>query len=99
MLEHVDGAPLHERERRRPIPLSDLNGDGKPDIVTANSMTNNWSYLQGQTATSYMAHVTTNAGAGPSDVAVADLNGDGLQDIVLVSNGTNNVQVALQVCK
>lgn len=79
--------------------FTDLNGDGKPDIVTANSMTNNWSYLQGQTATSYMAHVTTNAGAGPSDVAVADLNGDGLQDIVLVSNGTNNVQVALQVCK
>lgn len=27
MLEHVDGAPLHERERRRPIPLSDFRLD------------------------------------------------------------------------
>lgn len=81
------------------VAVGDLNGDGKPDIVTANSLSNTWSYLQGTTPTTYAAHATSNAGAGPSDVAIADLNGDGLQDIVLVSSGSNNVQVALQVCK
>ena len=79
--------------------VTDWNGDGKPDIVTANSQSNNWSYFQGTSPTQYAAPVHTMTGTTPSGVASADLNGDGMQDLVLANAGSNNLQVILSACK
>jgi eukaryotic-like serine/threonine-protein kinase len=80
---------------------ADLNGDGKPDIVTANYTSQTISVLLGngngtfQAARNYAAGV----GPGPSAVAVADLNGDGKPDVVtggslLPGNGDGTFKAA-----
>ena len=79
--------------------MSDISNDGKPDIVTANNQTNNWSYLQAMNATQYAAPLHTATGTTPAGITAADLNGDGMRDIVVASAGTNNLQVTLQACK
>jgi hypothetical protein len=74
------------------IAAGDLNGDGRPDFVTAN-------YFGGSLS------IYTNRGNGdftlsgaiavnsPSSVAIADLNGDGRMDIVCANLGSDTLTV------
>jgi hypothetical protein len=76
------------------LAVRDLDGDGHPDIVTANSA-NSISILQstGQagniTTNSFAVHFELPAGGGPSSVAIGDLDGDGRPDIA-VSDGLDS---------
>jgi hypothetical protein len=72
------------------VAVSDLNGDGKPDIVVVNEggpvdvlLGNGDGTFQG--AMSYGL-----PGQSPAFVVVADLNGDGKQDLVVAGGGTSN---------
>jgi len=73
----------------RSLVLADLNGDGKLDAVTANSIDNTVSVLLGTGDGAFQTRTDYAAGAGVSSVAVGDLNGDGKLDLV-ASNGQNN---------
>ena len=70
------------------IVVADLNKDGQPDLVTANSGNGTVSVLLGTgsgnfaTKTDYDA-VGSAVGAMPSSIAVGDLNGDGNLDLAV----------------
>jgi hypothetical protein len=74
------------------VAVGDLNGDGIPDLVTANLYTNNVNVLLGNGDGTFKAAVNYTAGTQGTiilSVAVGDLNGDGNLDLVVTfSPGT-----------
>ncbi len=77
------------------VTVADVNGDGIPDIITANRSDNSVSVLLGNPDGSFQTKETFAAGRLPISVAVADLNGDGKPDIVTANYGGNTVSVLL----
>ena len=77
------------------VAVADLNGDGMPDIITANAFDNTVSVLLGNGNGTFQPQQTFAVGSRPYSVAVADVNGDGKPDIVTTNYGGNSVSVLL----
>jgi len=79
------------------ICYADFNGDGKEDIVTANSSDGNGiSFLQNAStlgAISFTAGPVVNAGLGDLDVMPADFDGDGKPDIVIAGFYSQSISI------
>jgi len=78
------------------VVLGDVNGDGRMDIITANTGSNTVGVLLGQ-ALGFGPVTTYNAGASSALIAVAlgDVNGDKQLDIVTANSGSSTVGVLL----
>jgi hypothetical protein len=80
---------------------ADLNGDGKPDIVTANPGSWDVSVLLNKgngtfaDAVDYLTGAQPASGNAPGAVALADFNGDGRMDVAASNSAENNVAVLL----
>jgi uncharacterized repeat protein (TIGR01451 family) len=83
-----DGAPVA-------VAVSDLNRDGKPDIITANRRTNDVSVLLGIGNGTFQPAIDYPADVSPFGVAVSDLNGDGKPDLVVANELSNDVSVLI----
>jgi len=77
------------------VTAADLNGDGLPDLITANGRDGTVSVLLNNGDGTFAAPVSYPAGTYSVTVAVADVNGDGLPDLVVVDAGGDSVQVLL----
>jgi hypothetical protein len=77
------------------IARGDLNGDGKPDLVTANQFGSSVSVLLGNGDGTYSPKQDFPIGVGPYSVAVGDLNGDGKPDLAAALFGVSAVSVLL----
>ena len=77
------------------VAFGDLNGDGTPDLVVANSKSNNVSVLLNAGNGSFAAAVNFAAGTNPASVAVGDFNGDGKADVAVGNYQGSNVSVLL----
>jgi len=79
------------------VATGDFNGDGKFDIVTANSGDNSITVLLGDGTGGFVAAAGSPfaVGANPRSVAVADFTGDGKLDIVIANAGDNTVSELL----
>jgi hypothetical protein len=91
------------------VAVADLNGDGKPDLVVSNALTNTVSVLLGNGDGTFQAlrqfavgaFQPTLAGVGNTvpnfgrAVAVADVNRDGIPDIIVTNYASGDVSVLL----
>ena len=78
------------------LAVADLNGDGRPDIATANSTPGNVSVLINNGNGTFSTHVEYSVGgSGNLNVMLADLNGDGKNDIVTSNFSSANISVLL----
>lgn len=77
------------------VAVGDFNGDGKPDLVTANQNSNNVSVLLGTGDGGFGSATNLPVGAYPTSVAVGDFNGDGFLDLVTANRDSNSLSVLL----
>ncbi|MBS0267333.1 MAG: VCBS repeat-containing protein, partial [Planctomycetes bacterium] len=80
------------------VAVADLNSDGRPDLIVANSNSNNVRVLINTTAVgastpSFPASLAFGTGSGPHAVTIGDLNGDGRPDLAVANRGGNSVSV------
>src|SRR5262249_39939511 len=82
-----------------PAAVGDVNGDGKPDLVTPISdgtvsvLLN--TTAQGASVPAFAPQVTFAVGNNPSSVAVGDVNGDGKPDLAVTNFFDGTVSVLL----
>ncbi len=83
----------------RDIEVADLDGDGIPDVVTADHGTNAVTFRHGNGDGTFLPPDEYEAGqqfpvpGAPTRIALADLNGDGAPDIAIAHPGTGTVSV------
>ena len=77
------------------VAIGDLNGDGKPDMATANHGANTISVLLGNGNGTFGAKSDFPAGTSPRFVAIGDLNGDGKPDLAVTNLFAATVSVLL----
>jgi len=81
------------------VKIADIDGDGKPDIVVANSVGSfvsvyrNTSSSGSITSGSFNARVDFTTTSSPWSVAIGDLDGDGRPDLVVPNFGSQSVSV------
>ena len=81
------------------VAISDLDGDGKPDLATANYGSNTVSVFRNTstngsiTSSSFAAKVDFTTGSSPQVVTISDLDGDGKPDLGVANYGNNSISV------
>ncbi|NER35151.1 MAG: DUF4347 domain-containing protein [Oscillatoria sp. SIO1A7] len=89
------GTPFGAGTQPRSVAVGDFNGDGSPDLATANSGSNNVSVLLGDGSGSFGTGTNFGAGSSPISVALGDFNGDGSSDLAVANLLSANVSVLL----
>jgi len=81
-------AAKHYEAGNRPcsMAIGELNGDGKPDVVTADCASSTVSVLHNRGDGTFEGKRDYAAGSHPNRVAIADLNADGKSDLVVASS-------------
>lgn len=83
------------------VVLSDLNADGRADLITANESPSDTvsvmlnATVPGDTTVSFGARQDYAVGSEPCSVSVGDLNGDGTPDLAVANLNSSNVSVLL----
>ncbi|MEG4035047.1 DUF4347 domain-containing protein, partial [Microcoleus sp. S36b_A4] len=81
------------------VSIGDFNGDGKPDLATANG-SGNASILLNTTATgaatpTFSPQVPFPTGSVPYSVSIGDFNGDGKPDLAVANINSNSASILL----
>ena len=82
------------------VAVGEFNGDGRQDLVIANTASGTVSVLLGNGTGgigdgTFTAAASPATGSGPQSVAVGDFNGDGRQDLATANAGASTVSVLL----
>ncbi len=81
------------------IAVSDLDGDGKPDVVVANHLENTVSVLRNTATTgtisntSFGPKINFATNSTPIRVAIGDIDGDGKPDLLVINQSSNNISI------
>lgn len=78
------------------VAVADLNRDSKPDLVVANSGSNDITVLiQQNGAVVTFISFTYSVGTYPRGIAIADLNGDSNPDIIITNYNSSTLSILL----
>ncbi|MFY9825851.1 MAG: VCBS repeat-containing protein [Thermoanaerobaculia bacterium] len=98
-IERPPAEPRHFRVGAAPasVAIADVNRDGKPDLVVANSGSGDVTVLLGDGKGGFAPAPGSPfpAGKNPNDVAVGDFDGDGTPDLAFPNHDTHGVTVLL----
>lgn len=75
------------------VATTDVNGDGKLDIVCANDVGNSISVLTNKGGAKFATSATITVGTGPSCVVAGDVNGDGKADLITANLSASTITV------
>src|SRR5262249_24328871 len=78
-----------------PMTVGDFNGDGRQDLVMADSSSNSVHIFLTNGNGTFQAVRNAGVGAQPRSLAVGDFNADGLQDLATVNIGSNTSAILL----
>jgi hypothetical protein len=73
------------------LALGDLNGDNRPELVVANSGTNNISVLLNKGDGTFQPRTNYVTGTNPASLAIADFRGVGTNDVAVANQNSNAV--------
>lgn len=73
----------------------DLDGDGDPDLVTANRSSDDLSVLMNNGDGTFTGAVNHDVGTRPESLVTRDLDGDGDQDLIALSRFSDSISVLL----
>ncbi len=81
----------------RGLAVADVSGDGKLDIITADSASNTVSVLVAKGNYTYADPVRfgLGTGTGPRWLLAQDVNGDGAPDLITVNSGSNDLTLLI----
>ena len=77
------------------VRVADMNGDGFPDLVTANPSGPSVSVLLGDGRGRFAPHADFALSVPPTTLVVADVNGDGRPDVLTTNGSSGRVAVML----
>src|SRR5215207_2558128 len=77
------------------IAATDLNADGKQDLVAASASTDKVSVMLGNGNGTFQSPVTYPVGSAPRTLAIADFNGDSKPDVVVTNSGGSSVSILI----
>ena len=89
------GSPFPVGTEPHSIAAADFDRDGRPDLVVANSGSDNISVLLGTGNGSFAAALTIAVGDSPHGLTAADVNRDGKPDVVVANSGSDTISVLL----
>jgi len=75
------------------ITSCDLNSDGVPDAITADSAFDDVAVLLSDGAGGFLPQVRFGVGDNPQDVVCSDLNNDGNLDVITVNKNSHNISI------
>jgi len=77
------------------VAIGDFNGDGRPDLATANAGSNNVTVRLGNADGTFGPKVSLALGNSPTSVTAGDFDGDGKLDLAVTISSDNNVAILL----
>jgi len=75
------------------IAITDVNDDGKLDLITANNNNNNLTILTNSGGGTFVVSAALDVGNSPQSIVAADLNGNGKVELVSANNGDGTLTV------